>query len=76
MPAGQENRQVTTAPFSLNGFIAAGSAAGFSGTLGDRDKDREAPAPIVVEVLEAYLSKGTVFLPDPGKLISECASGE
>ncbi len=32
-------------------------------------KTMEVPAPVVVEVLEAYLSKGVVFLRDPGKLM-------
>jgi tRNA-intron endonuclease, archaea type len=32
-------------------------------------KAQETPAPVVVEVLEAYLSKGGVFLRDAGKLM-------
>ena len=32
-------------------------------------KTQETPAPVVVEVLEAYLSKGRVYLRDPAKLM-------
>lgn len=32
-------------------------------------KIQEPPAPVVVEVLEAYLSKGTVYLREPSKLM-------
>jgi tRNA-intron endonuclease, archaea type len=51
----------------LNGFIDARSRSDFLGPLETETKVQEAP--IVVEVLEAYLSKGGVFLRDPGKLM-------
>ena len=47
-------------------------AANFPGPLETETKTQESPAPVpqpVVEVLEAYLSKGGVYLRDPGKVM-------
>jgi tRNA-intron endonuclease, archaea type len=53
--------------FSVDAFIAAGATADFLRPL---EAEAEAPkAPVVIEVLQAYLSKGQVFLREPSKVM-------
>ena len=49
----------------MNGFIAAQAPSNFPRPLEVKTEQ----TPIVVEALEAYLSKGEVFLREPGKLM-------
>jgi tRNA-intron endonuclease, archaea type len=53
----------------LNGFIDARFGPNLLGPLEAETKIQEPPAPVVVEVLEAYLSKGIVYLRDASKLM-------
>ena len=53
----------------MNGFIAATPLDIFGKTLETETHAETQEAPIAAEVLEAYLSKGVVFLRDPGKLM-------
>ncbi len=49
----------------MNGFIAAQARSNFPGPLEAKIEQTQ----VVVEALEAYLSKGEVFLREPGKLM-------
>ncbi len=53
--------------FLLDGFIAAGATADFLRPLEAEAENQKAP--VVIEVLEAYLSKGQVVLREPSKVM-------
>src|SRR6266516_418439 len=59
------NSHTSPTPFYLNGFIAAQARSNFPGPLEAKIEQTQ----VVVEALEAYLSKGEVSLREPGKLL-------